>query len=1072
MKVKEIKDARQQFLSGGGAMGALIRSKDWSQTLMGNIDNWPQSLRTTLGIILNSKFPMFLWWGPELICFYNDAYRPSLGQNGKHPDILGMPAQKAWSEIWDIIKPLIDQVLSGGEPTWAEDQLIPIYRNGKIEDVYWTFSYSPVNDESGNIAGVLVTCTETTDKVNTLKSLQESNNKYIHNLMQAPVAMCMLSGPNHVVEIMNEMMLELWGKSIEEVIKKPIFEGLPEVQGLEPIINNVYHTGERVTANELLVHLPRNGKIEPIYVNFTYDPLRSTDGTITGIIAIANDVTFQVISRKNMEESEKRFRMIADSAPVLICISGTDKRRNFFNATWLKFTGRTLSQEIGYGWSEGIHPDDLERCLNTYNNSFDKREEFYIEYRLKRHDGEYRWIAENGTQQFATDGSFEGYICAGMDIHERMAYRQKLKDSEEKLNIVIDASGLGIWELNLQTKNVSYSQRYLDILGREKGTQLTHEQILKHLHPDDLHIRNNAFLESYTTGILNYVSRIIWSDKSIHWIEGRGKVFYDEERKPLKIIGTIRDITDEKNAQQKFKLMADSMPQFIWTSDIQGHLDYFNSSVYNYCGLTPEQMDKDGGWLQIVHPEDRIGNIKKWLHAINTGEDFSIEHRFRRHDGVYRWQLSRAVPQKDAEGNIQMWVGTSTDIQDQKTFASDLETQVQERTKELKKLNEALTRSEERYHLMVEEVQEYAIIYLNKEGIIENWNKGAEKIKGYRADEIIGKSFTVFYTQQDRENHLPETLLSQAVNTGKAVQEGWRVRKNKSLFWASIVITAIHDEQKRVIGFSKVTHDLTEKKEANDKIKANTEALELKNWELKQMNTELQSFAYVSSHDLQEPLRKIQTFAARIMEKEIDNLSDTGKNYFKRMHEAAARMQTLIEDLLTYSRTNANEQSFKKTNLSGVIDEIKNDLKETLSEQYAIIDATAMNASIKIIPFQIKQLFNNLISNSLKFARPNIPPHIKLSSQIINSNETNEPLLFPDKKYCHICYTDNGIGFDEKYKDRIFEVFQRLHGKEEYSGTGIGLAIVKKIIENHNGVITATSQLNKGSRFDIYLPVL
>ncbi|MEP7238529.1 MAG: PAS domain-containing protein, partial [Ferruginibacter sp.] len=172
---KNLQTEKYQFLAGGGEMGNLIRTKDWSASFVGTPDGWPQSLRTTLSIILNSKFPMFLFWGPHLVCFYNDAYRPSLGNEGKHPHILGSRAEDYWQEIWPVIKPLIDQVLAGGEATWSEDQLIPIYRNGKMEDVYWTFSYSPVNDESGKPAGVFVTCNETTDKVNTLRSLQESN---------------------------------------------------------------------------------------------------------------------------------------------------------------------------------------------------------------------------------------------------------------------------------------------------------------------------------------------------------------------------------------------------------------------------------------------------------------------------------------------------------------------------------------------------------------------------------------------------------------------------------------------------------------------------------------------------------------------------------------------------------------------------------------------------------------------------------------------------------------------------------------------------------------------------------
>ncbi|HMK04371.1 MAG TPA: PAS domain-containing protein, partial [Ferruginibacter sp.] len=176
MEVKSL-DKNITFLAGGGEMGKLTREKDWSNTSLGLPQTWPQSLRTTLSIILHSKFPMFLFWGDELTCFYNDAYRPSLGKDGKHPFILGMKGEEAWPEIWHIIKPLIDQVLTQGEATWSEDQLIPIYRNGKIEDVYWTFSYSPVNDESGKPSGVFVTCTESTEKINLLKQLEGSNDE-------------------------------------------------------------------------------------------------------------------------------------------------------------------------------------------------------------------------------------------------------------------------------------------------------------------------------------------------------------------------------------------------------------------------------------------------------------------------------------------------------------------------------------------------------------------------------------------------------------------------------------------------------------------------------------------------------------------------------------------------------------------------------------------------------------------------------------------------------------------------------------------------------------------------------
>ncbi|MCY7328439.1 MAG: PAS domain-containing protein, partial [Saprospiraceae bacterium] len=201
------------LLSGGGEMGSLIRNKNWAETPLGAISEWSQHLRIALSIVLNTKFPMFLFWGPELICLYNDAYRPSLGENGKHPDILGMPAREAWVEIWPTISPLIDQVMSGGGATWHEDQLVPIYRNGHIEDVYWTFSYSPALDETGKPIGVIITCTDTTEKVLALKRIEDSNKNFYNMVVQAPVAMCVFREPNYIVEIANERMLELCGKT-------------------------------------------------------------------------------------------------------------------------------------------------------------------------------------------------------------------------------------------------------------------------------------------------------------------------------------------------------------------------------------------------------------------------------------------------------------------------------------------------------------------------------------------------------------------------------------------------------------------------------------------------------------------------------------------------------------------------------------------------------------------------------------------------------------------------------------------------------------------------------------------
>ncbi|MGM8363044.1 CHASE3 domain-containing protein [Flavobacterium sp. ARAG 55.4] len=249
-----------------------------------------------------------------------------------------------------------------------------------------------------------------------------------------------------------------------------------------------------------------------------------------------------------------------------------------------------------------------------------------------------------------------------------------------------------------------------------------------------------------------------------------------------------------------------------------------------------------------------------------------------------------------------------------------------------------------------------------------------------------------------------------------------------------------------------------------------TQLIELRNKELEQNNKELTEFNHVASHDLQEPLRKIQTFISRIEDKERENLSEIAKDYFLKIQEASNRMRVLIDDLLQYSRTNRSEKKFEAVDLNDVLSNAVSELSESIIEKKAQINTEKLH-KLQGVPFQLEQLFINLIGNSLKYSKTDVPPVVTVTSKKIKASKAPKLNEKSKKEYIKITIKDNGLGFEQEYAERIFLLFNRLHGKKDYPGTGVGLAICKKIVENHKGYIFAKGKLNEGAEFEIYLPL-
>lgn len=325
-----------------------------------------------------------------------------------------------------------------------------------------------------------------------------------------------------------------------------------------------------------------------------------------------------------------------------------------------------------------------------------------------------------------------------------------------------------------------------------------------------------------------------------------------------------------------------------------------------------------------------------------------------------------------------------------------------------------------------------------------------------RASELAVANRELAFQNREKEDRAAELAIA---NKELAYQNNEKEARASELAVANIEL-AFQNQQKQL--------QADELQRVNSQLARQVEEIRHRTAELVTANKELESFTFISSHDLQEPLRKIQIFSSRILIEEYDGLSDTVKNYFERMQNAALHMQNLINDLLAYSRTSAAERKLEPISLAGLIDEVRLVFEDEISQKNAVIQ-NECSCAIYAIPVQFRQLLQNLIGNSLKFSHPERPPKITIRCSILDSVESIKSLNNAER-YHHIVVQDNGVGFETKYRRRIFEIFQRLNSSKQVRGTGMGLTIVKKIVENHNGYISASGKLNKGARFDIYIP--
>ena len=815
-----------------------------------------------------------------------------------------------------------------------------------IEKEFKAFN-TPVLSPDGEVVYIIHSVEAFADNIKAeqhQKITTKENEKAYHVFMNAPVIIGVLKGDDYIIELANEGLLEVWGRT-EDVIGKPLLTAIPELQaqGFISLLDQVRTTGNPFYAYEFPITLNRHGNEEVFYFDFVYKPIYDEENSkiANGIISVGHDVTAQVTARKAVQESQAKYQNLFESMDQGFCVlemifenenQPVDYRFLEVNPVFEQQTG--LVDAVGKTALELV--PNLERhWLELYGRVVTTGQSIRF---TQGSEAMKRWfdvfafcIDEKGSNKLA---------LLFTDISERRKAEEALKQSETNLrNMILQAPvAMAILKGPRFVIEIANDHMY-ELWGRGKD-ELHGKSIFEGL-PE---VRNQGF-EELLTGVYTTGKRfsalgspvILPRDGVVEmvYINFLYEAFREADGTISGVMAVASDVTEQVRARIKveeshkeLRFAIDVMPQMVWITKPDGYHDMFNRQWYQYTGL-PHEVTKGEGWSSVLHPDDEQRAWQLWRHSLQTGEPYEIEYRIRRYDGVYKWFLGRALPLKDEAGKITKWFGTCTDVDDQRKAAEIMEQRIKERTEALHKSNQDLSRS----------------------------------------------------------------------------------------------------------------------------------------------NQNLEEFAYAASHDLKEPMRKIQLFSGRLMDDLSDRLNEAEKGYLNRIIKATDRMNTLIDDLLMYSHVNRGAELEERVDLNQKVARVLEDLEVEIEERNAVIRVDNLPTIIGHRR-QLQQLFQNLISNAIKYHKQGVQPEVDIKCRKLGDEESIPVATDkPKDQYYLIEVTDNGIGFEQEHAERIFNVFTRLHGNAEYKGTGVGLSIARKVVENHGGYIWAQGTPGLGAKFLLLLPV-